>query len=129
MQLKNLSYKLKIENKFMEVKRNLVNAVRERDTGLVVETTLELRLFDDQGHVRNRIFIDAYLEGDPNDPNFIPFEDLSNEIVMQWTLNELGESAIVEKEDELISLEQQKNSRDLSYPYIEELPEDRILLT
>lgn len=43
----------------MTVQKKVVSAKREKETGLVTETTLELRLFNDQGNLRDRVFMNA----------------------------------------------------------------------
>ena len=90
----------------MTTQRSVVNAKRYKDTGLVVETTLEIRLVNDEGKLRDRGFMKAEHQGDVNDPDFIPFEELTKAELMQWTVNVLSEQTIAAKEQELINREQ-----------------------
>lgn len=41
------------------------------------------------------------LEGDVNDPNFIPYEDLTEEIVIGWVKSSLGETEVAKIEANL----------------------------
>lgn len=41
------------------------------------------------------------LEGDETSPNFIPFENLTEEIVLGWVKNKLGEDKIKEIENDV----------------------------
>lgn len=106
----------------MTTQRNLVNAKRYKDTGLVVETTLEIRLFNEEGNLRDRRFMNAELQGDPSDPDFIPFDELTQEQVLQWTVDTLGEEAIAAKEQELIDREQARIDAASQDPFATGLP-------
>jgi hypothetical protein len=106
----------------MTVQKQIVNAKREKQTGLVIETTLELRLFNDQGNLRDRIFMNAELQGDANSPDFIPFEELTKAQILQWTLDVLGEQAIAAKEQELIDREQARIDAAAQEQFVDGLP-------
>jgi hypothetical protein len=107
----------------METTRKVVNAKREKETGLVVETSLEIRLFNNEGNLRDRTFMNAELEGDASAEDFIPFDELTVEKLMEWTVGKLGEEAIAEKEQELIQTEQDRIAQQEAEVYADGLPQ------
>lgn len=65
---------------------------RKPDTGLVFEVTYIIN-FNLEGEGDRHVGgID--LQGDANDPNFVPFEELTEEVVIGWVQSELGEAEI-----------------------------------
>ena len=106
----------------MTVQKKVVNAKREKETGLVIETTLELRLFNDKGNLRDRVFMNVEHQGDLNSPDFIPFEELTKAQILQWTLDVLGEQAIAAKEQELIDREQARIDAASQEQFVDGLP-------
>lgn len=110
----------------METQKRIVDAKRVKETGLVVETSLEIRLFNDENNLVDRAFMNAQLDGEPSAEDFIPFEDLTVEKLMEWTVSKLTQEAIDAKEQELTDRynervqEQEENPFENGLPNVEE---------
>jgi hypothetical protein len=68
------------------------NIKRIPSNGLVIEVTYVIT-FNNQKLESREIGI-CKLTGSPQDPNFIPFEQLTEEIVINWVKNDLGPEKI-----------------------------------
>ena len=67
---------------------------RTPDTGLVIEVLYIMNFeLEDKG---DRHVGSITLTGDPTAPDFVPFENLTQEIVLGWVQAELGETKINE---------------------------------
>ena len=77
---------------------NIVQLKRNPNNGLVFEVTYIMN-FELEGEVDRKVSV-LELEGDINDPNFIPFENLTQENVLDWIQTTLGEATIAEIEAE-----------------------------
>jgi hypothetical protein len=62
--------------------------------GLVIEVTYIMNFELSGKHTRH--LGSVTLTGDPQDPNFIPYEDLTEQIVTGWVQDELGTQRIDE---------------------------------
>jgi hypothetical protein len=71
---------------------------RKPTTGLVFEVTYIMN-FKLQNETDRKVGMIEFV-GDVNDPNFIPFEDLTEEIVLGWVTTTLGEEEISATETE-----------------------------
>ena len=78
----------------METTWKVLELKRKPDTGLVIEVTWVMN-FDLNGE-KDRHIGSIKLEGDVNDPNYVPYEDLTEEIVLGWIQSDLGEEKIAE---------------------------------
>lgn len=76
----------------------IVNLKRKPATGLVVEATWIVN-FELDGTTTRKIGV-TELEGSTEDPGFIPFESLTEEVVLGWVKDKLGEAAITEMENQ-----------------------------
>ena len=71
---------------------------RVPDTGLVTQVTYIMN-FELEGETDRKVG-SVTLTGDANDPNFIPYENLTEEGVVAWVQAELGASEISTTETE-----------------------------
>jgi hypothetical protein len=78
----------------METTWKVLELKRKPDTGLVIEVTWVMN-FDLNGE-KDRHIGSITLEGDVNDPNYIPYEDLTEEIVLGWVQSDLGSEKVTE---------------------------------
>jgi hypothetical protein len=66
-------------------------------TGLVVDVTYIFNA--EEGNVLDRKVGSMTFSGSTNEPGFVPYEDLTEEIVLGWVYNELGsEKTTIENE-------------------------------
>lgn len=73
----------------MKTTTKIANLKRKPTTGLVFEVTYIMN-FELENETDRKVGIIEF-EGDETDPNFIPFEDLTEEIVLGWVTATLGE--------------------------------------
>ena len=73
---------------------NIVNLKRNPSTGLVFEVIYSISF--ELENEKETIFKILNLEGDETDSNFIPFENLTLEIVLDWVQSTLGEEKITD---------------------------------
>jgi hypothetical protein len=71
---------------------------RKPTTGLVFKVTYIMN-FKLQNETDRKVGMIEFV-GDVNDPNFVPFEDLTEEIVLDWVTTTLGEEEISATETE-----------------------------
>ena len=76
----------------METIWRIKNMIRYQNTGLVeyVDFTFTSTL---DGHTHEEVS-SVQLSGDENSEGFIAYEDLTEEIVLQWVMDALGEAGI-----------------------------------
>lgn len=80
---------------------NIAQLKRNPSNGLVVEVVYILN-FNHEGESDRHVgFLN--LNGDPTDPAFIPFENLTEEIVINWVKADLGEEKIAKIEAEYLA--------------------------
>lgn len=82
----------------METNWKIANLKRKPEDGLVIEVTWVMN-FDLNGEKDRKVGM-IKLEGDSNDPNFVAYENLTEEIVLDWVKSELGEEKIENIENE-----------------------------
>jgi hypothetical protein len=82
----------------MQTNWKILNSKRNPESGLVIEVTWAMK-FKLDGESDRKIG-KIKLEGDENDPNFIPFENLTKEIILNWVKSNLGQEKIEEIENQ-----------------------------
>lgn len=88
-------------------------------TGLVVEVTYIFNAQED--NVLDRKVGSMTFSGSTSDPNFVPFDELTEEIVLGWVYNKLGaEKTTIE--NKVIERIQQKITEIQNNPYKQGLP-------
>lgn len=89
---------------------------RKPSTGLVLEITFSIN-FELDGMTSRKVD-SINLDGDENSPNFIPFESLTEQIVIDWLISSLGSDKIEQiEQQELIYLQQEIEQR-LNPPFL-----------
>lgn len=79
--------------------------------GLVIKVTYACKVQLDD--IVDRIIGELELVGDPSDPNYVPFEDLTEEYVLTWVEQSLGEAQVAAIEAGLEnSVTAQKEQKD-----------------
>lgn len=71
---------------------NILTVKLTPNTNVVVEVTYEYAIIE-SGSFAN-FQGDVILEGDPSNPSFIPYDELTKEDVLTWVTNSLGEEFI-----------------------------------
>lgn len=104
----------------METNWKILNLKRKPNSGLVIEVTyvMNFKLQDESD--RNIGMIE--LEGDENDPNFVPFEELTEEIVLDWVKSELGEEEMGEIESKHQSIMEDRIYKKANPEFLDGLP-------
>jgi hypothetical protein len=83
---------------------------RKPDTELVFEVTYIMNFTHEQESDRHVGMVK--LTGDPTDPSFIPYENLTEATILQWVKDELGQEKIDQIEaDALARLQADHNKR------------------
>jgi hypothetical protein len=78
----------------METTTKIANLKRKPTTGLVFEVTYVMN-FELEGETDRKVGTIEFV-GNVNDPNFVPFEDLTEEIVLGWVTATLGDVEIAQ---------------------------------
>jgi len=104
----------------METTWRIVRIKRLPSTGLVIEVTyiMNFKLLSET----DRKVGTVTLVGDVNDPNFIPFDELTETIVTNWVKDELGASNITSIESSYQSVLQERIDRKNNPEYLVGLP-------
>jgi hypothetical protein len=79
---------------------------RTPTTGLVIDVTYIMN-FNLEGESDRKVG-SVTLEGDPTDPNFIPFENLTEEVVLDWVKAAIGEVEVTAIEAQYEQILQEK---------------------
>jgi hypothetical protein len=74
----------------------IANLKRKPTTGLVFEVTYIMN-FELEGETDRKVGMETF-EGDETSETFVPFENLTEEIVLEWVKESLGEEKIAEIE-------------------------------
>lgn len=77
----------------------IYNLERQTENGLVIEVTYGCIGVSTNFKTRQTGILG--LEGDPTDPNFVAWEDLTEEIVIGWVKDELGTEKVNEMETKI----------------------------
>lgn len=94
----------------METKWKILELKRKPDNGLVFEVTYVMN-FKLENKEDRQIGV-IRLEGDPNSPDFVPYENLTEEIVLNWVQSKIGEVKISEIESSFQTRLQEKIDRE-----------------
>lgn len=68
----------------------ILNLKSQKDNGLVLEATYECRATEGV-YSERKIGVVILSIGDINNPDFIPYEDLTEAITLSWVMSELGD--------------------------------------
>ncbi len=82
----------------MKTTTKIANLKRKPTSGLVFEVTYIMN-FELEGETDRKVGMITF-EGDETDPNFIPFEELTEETVLGWVTTTLGKKEIAKIEAE-----------------------------
>ena len=74
----------------------IYNLEHETSNGLVIKVTYGY-VVENEGFLNRKVGL-IELTGDPSAPDFVPYEDLTEEIVLNWVKSELGTEAVTEIE-------------------------------
>lgn len=74
----------------------IYNLEHETSNGLVIKVTYGC-VVESEGFLNRKVGL-IELTGDPSAPDFVPYEDLTEEIVLNWVKSELGTEAVTEIE-------------------------------
>jgi len=104
----------------METNFKILNLKRKPENGLVIEVTwvMNFKLNDESDRKIGMI----KLEGDENTPGFIPFEELTEELVLDWVKIELGEDKIEEIESHYKTIMEERIERKSNPEFLKGLP-------
>ena len=85
----------------MKTTTKIANLKRKPTTGLVFEVTYIMN-FELENETDRKVGMIEF-EGDETDPNFVPFKDLTETIVLGWVTETLGETEITKIKNEFES--------------------------
>ena len=78
----------------MEIEWIVRNLISLTSNGLVIK--VKYACIAKQNNKEESILGTIILEGSPSEPDFIPFEDLTERIVINWVKDELGPEKVIE---------------------------------
>ena len=104
----------------MKTTTKIANLKRKPTTGLVFEVTYIMN-FELESETDRKVGMIEF-EGDETDPNFVPFEDLTEEIVLGWVTSTLGEEQITAIETEFETRLQERIDKKASPEFLTGTP-------
>lgn len=104
----------------METKWLIYNIERELTNGLVINVRYGYRVSN--GQLSKRYLGEIQLEGDPTSPDFIPYEDLTEEIVVGWVKDKLGAEEVTTIEKQIQALVSEQVAQEEGKETISGLP-------
>lgn len=104
----------------METTWKVAQMKRDPLDGVVIEVTYIMN-FKLQGETDRKVGI-VVLVGDSSDPDFIPYDDLTEQIVLNWVQNELGSATITSINSQYETKLQQKINEKNNPNYLIGLP-------
>lgn len=107
----------------METTWEIANLKRKSDTGLVVNVTWIAKF--KLGAEEDRKIGKMELQGSEEDLGFIPFENLTEEIVIQWVKDQLGESMISEMESQYQNVLEERINKKTNPEFLVGTPWDK----
>jgi len=107
----------------METIWNIANIKRIPSTGLVIEVTYIMKF--KKKEVSDRKVGMVTLEGDPSSQDFIPFDELTEEIVLGWVQSAVGTDSINKIKQDFESRLDEKIQRIENPEFIDGLPWSR----
>lgn len=99
----------------METNWNIIQLKRKPNNDLVFEVTYVMNFKLEKKGDRHIGIVT--LHGDPESPDFIPYEDLTKEIVLGWVQSELGQDEIDRIESEMQTRLQERIDREKNPPF------------
>jgi hypothetical protein len=100
----------------MKTTTKIANLKRKPTTGLVFELTYIMN-FELENETDRKVGMIEF-EGDETDPNFVPFEDLTEETVLGWVTATLGEKQISAIETEFETRIQERIDKKASPEFL-----------
>ena len=85
-------------------------------TGLVIEVTYIMNFTLES--VSDRKVGSITLSGNTSDPGFVPYEELTEQIVLGWVQNELGQQYISDVQSEMQTRLQEKLNKKNNPPFL-----------
>jgi hypothetical protein len=104
----------------MKTTTKIANLKRKPTTGLVFEVTYIMN-FELENETDRKVGMIEF-EGDETDPNFVPFEDLTEETVLGWVTATLGEEQISTIETEFETRLQERIDKKASPEFLTGTP-------
>lgn len=104
----------------METNWIICDTKRKPDTGLVFEVTYIINFKLENKEDRHVGFIE--LVGDANDPNFVPFSELTEELVLNWVQSEIGQEEITRIQTGIETRLQERIDREKNPEFLQGLP-------
>lgn len=104
----------------METNWTIVDVKRKPDTGLVFEVTYIMN-FKLENKEDRRVGM-VTLVGDASDPNFVPFSELTEEVVLNWVQSEMGQEEITRIQTEMETRLQERIDREKNPEFLQGLP-------
>ncbi len=104
----------------METNWKILNLKRKSENGLVTEVTYVMNFKLGKESIRKIEIIK--LDVDENNINFIPFEELTEEIVLSWVRSKISEEKIKEIESHQKSVIEKRLEKRLNNKYKKGLP-------
>jgi hypothetical protein len=98
----------------------IANIKRKPDTGLVFEVTYIMNFKLENKEDRHVGMVE--LEGDASDPNFVPFNELTQETVLGWVQTKLGEEEITRIQTQMETRLQERIDRENNPEFLQGLP-------
>jgi len=104
----------------MEKNWTIADLKRYPENGLVFDVTYIINFALED--IQDRHVGGLQLEGDPEDENFIPFEEITEEVVIDWVKTELGEEKLDEIYSNMTTRLEEKLERKNNPPFLEGKP-------
>jgi len=104
----------------METTWRIVNVKRKPDSGLIFEVTYIMN-FKLEEETDRKVGM-LVLEGDPESEGLIPFEDLTEENIIDWVKTDLGEEEISKIESEHQTRMQERIDKKNNPEFLNGLP-------
>lgn len=104
----------------MKTTWRIANLKRDQSTGLVFELSylIVFELEDQKAHYYETIAI----SGDINNPNFVPFDSLTEDIVIEWVKEIVGFDKISDIENKTKKILEEKLAKRNETSFLEGLP-------
>lgn len=104
----------------MKITWSIAELKSKSDTKVVIDVTAIVS-FELDGYT-DRAVRGAKFEGDPTSPSFIPFENLTEEIVIGWVKEQLGPDEIADMEDNVKKRIEQRIQSIKNPEFISKIP-------
>lgn len=104
----------------METTWNIIQMKRKPSNGLVFEVTYVMNFKLENKEDRHIGMIT--LEGDPQSEGFIPYEELTKEIVLGWIQSEVGEEEIQRIQTDVERRLQERIDRENNPEFLQGIP-------